>query len=89
MKLLNGDLNASVGEVRLNRHLRIAKFSQHFMDQLSMEETPLSFITKKVSHLNNKQLKTNESQSTDRTCNEPKNGNKNSEQTKKRTNARS
>ena len=48
MKLLTGDLQANAGEVRLNRHLRIAKFSQHFMDQLTMEETPLSFITKKV-----------------------------------------
>jgi len=46
MNLLLGDLEPTAGEILRNRHLRVAKFSQHFVDQLTMTDTPVEYIGK-------------------------------------------
>jgi len=44
LKLINGELSPTDGMVRRHHSLRLATYSQHFVDQLSMDETPLSFM---------------------------------------------
>lgn len=44
LKLISGDLIPSDGMVRRHHQLRLATYSQHFVDQLKMDDTPLSFI---------------------------------------------
>jgi len=46
VNLILGDLKASKGEILRNRNLRVAKFSQHFVDQLTMTDTPVEYIGK-------------------------------------------
>jgi len=47
VNLILGDLEATKGEILRNRNLRVAKFSQHFVDQLTMTDTPIEYIGKK------------------------------------------
>jgi len=47
MNLILGDLQPTEGEILRNRNLRVAKFSQHFVDQLNMVDTPVDYIAKK------------------------------------------
>jgi len=47
MNLILGELQPTSGEIIRNRHLRVAKFSQHFVDQLTMTDTPVQYIMKK------------------------------------------
>ncbi|CAB4268235.1 unnamed protein product [Prunus armeniaca] len=42
LNLLAGDLVPSEDEVRRNQKLRIGRYSQHFVDLLTMDETPFS-----------------------------------------------
>jgi len=44
-------LEPTNGEIYRNPHLRIAKFSQHFVDQLTMTETPVDYISRKFKDL--------------------------------------
>uniref|UniRef100_A0A0D6QY42 ABC transporter domain-containing protein n=1 Tax=Araucaria cunninghamii TaxID=56994 RepID=A0A0D6QY42_ARACU len=44
LNLLAGDLQASEGEVRRSQKLRIGRYSQHFVDLLTMEETPVQYL---------------------------------------------
>ncbi|KAL6216491.1 hypothetical protein ACLB2K_009714 [Fragaria x ananassa] len=44
LNLLAGDLVPSEGEVRRSQKLRIGRYSQHFVDLLTMEETPVSYL---------------------------------------------
>ena len=44
LKLLTGDLDPVHGSVRPHAHLRIAKFSQHFVDVLNLEVCPLDYF---------------------------------------------
>lgn len=44
LKLINGELSTTDGMVRLHHSLRLATYSQHFVDQLGMDETPLSYM---------------------------------------------
>ncbi|KAM7483713.1 hypothetical protein LguiB_008296 [Lonicera macranthoides] len=44
LNLLAGDLNPSEGEVRRSQKLRIGRYSQHFVDLLTMEETPVQYL---------------------------------------------
>lgn len=44
LNLLAGDLKPSEGEVRRSQKLRIGRYSQHFVDLLTMEETPVSYL---------------------------------------------
>lgn len=44
LNLLAGDLQPSEGEVRRSQKLRIGRYSQHFVDLLTMEETPVQYL---------------------------------------------
>jgi ATP-binding cassette subfamily F protein 1 len=44
LNLLAGDLEPSEGEVRRSQKLRIGRYSQHFVDLLTMEETPVQYL---------------------------------------------
>lgn len=41
---MTGDLTPIVGEVKPHAHLRISKFSQHFIDVLDLDATPLDYF---------------------------------------------
>ena len=41
---MTGDLQPLIGDVRPHAHLRISKFSQHFIDVLDLSMTPLDFF---------------------------------------------
>lgn len=47
INVITGELTPTMGEVYHSPHLKIAKFSQHFADQLNMTETPVEYISKK------------------------------------------
>eukprot|EP00644_Phytophthora_capsici_P008090 jgi/Phyca11/510359/fgenesh2_kg.PHYCAscaffold_58_\ len=44
LKLITGDLVPVAGNVRPHSKLRIARFSQHFVDVLDLEKTPLEYF---------------------------------------------
>lgn len=44
LNLLAGDLVPSEGEVRRSQKLRIGRYSQHFVDLLTMEESPVQYL---------------------------------------------
>lgn len=44
LNLLAGDLVPSEGEVRRSQKLRIGRYSQHFVDLLTMDETPVQYL---------------------------------------------
>ena len=44
MSLLLGELEPTEGEIIRNRHLRVMKFAQHFVDQLDMAANPVAYI---------------------------------------------
>lgn len=41
---MTGDLQPVVGDVRPHAHLRISKFSQHFIDVLDLNANPLDYF---------------------------------------------
>ncbi|KAK7328346.1 hypothetical protein VNO77_22450 [Canavalia gladiata] len=44
LNLLAGDLVPGEGEVRRSQKLRIGRYSQHFVDLLTMDETPVQYL---------------------------------------------
>eukprot|EP00978_Attheya_sp_CCMP212_P004099 scaffold8879_cov44-Attheya_sp.AAC.1 len=46
VKLMSGELQPSMGDVRPHGHLKMGRFTQHFVDVLDLEATPLEFFTK-------------------------------------------
>lgn len=44
LNLLAGDLVPAEGEVRRSQKLRIGRYSQHFVDLLTMDETPVQYL---------------------------------------------
>ncbi|XP_065865844.1 ABC transporter F family member 4 [Euphorbia lathyris] len=44
LNLLAGDLVPDEGEVRRSQKLRIGRYSQHFVDLLTMDETPVQYL---------------------------------------------
>ena len=44
LNLLAGDLQPSLGESRQSQKLRIGRYSQHFVDLLQFEETPVDYL---------------------------------------------
>eukprot|EP01123_Difflugia_compressa_P011791 TRINITY_DN4817_c0_g2_i1.p1 TRINITY_DN4817_c0_g2~~TRINITY_DN4817_c0_g2_i1.p1 ORF type:complete len:258 (-),score=50.49 TRINITY_DN4817_c0_g2_i1:13-786(-) len=51
MNLILGELKPTLGEILRNHSLRVAKFSQHFVDQLNMTDTPVEYIAKKFPEM--------------------------------------
>jgi ATP-binding cassette subfamily F protein 2 len=44
MHLLTGELQPTLGDIRPHGHLKIGRFTQHFVDVLNLEQTPLEFF---------------------------------------------
>ena len=44
MKLMSGELQPTLGDIRPHGHLKIGRFTQHFVDVLDLEKTPLEFF---------------------------------------------
>jgi ATPase subunit of ABC transporter with duplicated ATPase domains len=40
-----GELQATMGSIRPHGHLKIGRFTQHFVDVLDLEMTPLDYFT--------------------------------------------
>eukprot|EP00980_Cylindrotheca_fusiformis_P008091 scaffold1722_cov120-Cylindrotheca_fusiformis.AAC.21 len=44
VKLMTGELNPSLGDIRPHGHLKMGRFTQHFVDVLDLTKTPLEFF---------------------------------------------
>ena len=44
VKLMSGELQPTLGDIRPHGHLKIGRFTQHFVDVLNLEQTPLEFF---------------------------------------------
>eukprot|EP00531_Pseudo-nitzschia_arenysensis_P006544 CAMPEP_0116122348 /NCGR_PEP_ID=MMETSP0329-20121206/4167_1 /TAXON_ID=697910 /ORGANISM="Pseudo-nitzschia arenysensis, Strain B593" /LENGTH=816 /DNA_ID=CAMNT_0003616191 /DNA_START=73 /DNA_END=2520 /DNA_ORIENTATION=- len=44
VKLMAGELNPSLGDIRPHGHLKLGRFTQHFVDVLDLDKTPLEFF---------------------------------------------
>lgn len=44
VKLMAGELNPSMGDIRPHGHLKMGRFTQHFVDVLDLTKTPLEFF---------------------------------------------
>ncbi|CCW63053.1 unnamed protein product [Phytomonas sp. EM1] len=44
LNLMTGLLKPTQGTITINRHVRIARYNQHFVDKLPLEKTPVEFI---------------------------------------------
>ena len=44
VKLMASELNPSMGDIRPHGHLKLGRFTQHFVDVLDLEKTPLEFF---------------------------------------------
>lgn len=49
LKLITQELEPTGGEILVNRHLRIARYHQHFIDILPMDKTPVEFLVDKYN----------------------------------------
>lgn len=54
LKVMLGELPATGGTVKINPKARISKFTQHHMDLLDMEKTPVTFFSVNYSLEKNK-----------------------------------
>uniref|UniRef100_A0A7S3KVU2 ABC transporter domain-containing protein n=1 Tax=Amphora coffeiformis TaxID=265554 RepID=A0A7S3KVU2_9STRA len=46
VKLMSGELQPTLGDIRPHGHLKMGRFTQHFVDVLDLELTPLEFFEK-------------------------------------------
>merc|ERR1740139_1024065 len=46
VKLMSGQLQPSMGDIRPHLHLKLGRFTQHFIDVLDLSITPLEFFTR-------------------------------------------
>lgn len=44
IKLMAGELQPTLGDIRPHGHLKLGRFTQHFVDVLELEKTPLEFF---------------------------------------------
>lgn len=47
IKLMAGELLPTLGDIRPHGHLKLGRFTQHFVDVLDLEKTPLEFFDEK------------------------------------------
>jgi len=47
-KLICGELNPSKGQIKMNPHLKISRFTQHFEEKLDLSMTPMDFFKQKL-----------------------------------------
>jgi len=55
VNLIIGELQVTEGEILRNRKLSIVKFSQHFVDQLTLTDNPIEYIQKLYPHIDQPQ----------------------------------
>jgi len=58
LKLFSGELSPTKGHVLRNQKLRFATFSQHFVDQLDLDLSPLEYFQKLDPKLTNQEIRT-------------------------------
>lgn len=51
MNLVAGDLEPTVGDARRSFRLRVGRYAQHFVDALSMEDTPVEYLLRTYGHI--------------------------------------
>jgi len=56
LKLMAGELTPTGGMVRPHNRLRIARFTQHFVDVLDMNQTPLEYMMKEYPGLHDEKM---------------------------------
>lgn len=44
LKLITGEINPAIGNIRRNPRLRVGVYNQHFMDRLPMDEDPVTYL---------------------------------------------
>ena len=44
LKLITGEINPAIGDIRRNPRLRVGVYNQHFMDRLPMDEDPVTYL---------------------------------------------
>jgi ATP-binding cassette, subfamily F, member 1 len=51
MNLVAGDLEPTLGDARRSIKLRVGRYNQHFVDALSMEDTPVEYLMRTYGHM--------------------------------------
>jgi len=57
IKLMSGELLPSLGDIRPHGHLKLGRFTQHFVDVLDLELTPLEFFEKQYPGIPREELR--------------------------------
>jgi len=57
LKLLTGELKPTKGDIHINNRIRFAVFSQHFVDQLDLNVSPLEYFARQYPKLNALELR--------------------------------
>ncbi|ELR18874.1 ABC transporter, ATPbinding domain containing protein [Acanthamoeba castellanii str. Neff] len=57
LNLLTGDAEPSKGMIITSRKLRIARFTQHFVDQLTMDQTPVEYLMTRFSGMSEQEAR--------------------------------
>jgi ATPase subunit of ABC transporter with duplicated ATPase domains len=51
MNLIAGDMEPTEGFARRSNKLRVGRYAQHFVDALSMEDTPVEYLMRTYGHI--------------------------------------
>eukprot|EP00979_Chaetoceros_neogracilis_P010861 scaffold2612_cov267-Chaetoceros_neogracile.AAC.54 len=57
VKLMCGELQPTLGDIRPHGHLKLGRFTQHFVDVLDLELTPLEFFEKEYPDMPREELR--------------------------------
>lgn len=57
LNLMTGDLECNEGEIYINRKLKIGKYSQHFVDKIPSDISPVEFLQKINTNLSEQQAR--------------------------------
>jgi len=57
VKLMCGELQPTLGDIRPHGHLKLGRFTQHFVDVLDLELTPLEFFEKEYPGMPREELR--------------------------------
>ena len=57
VKLMCGELQPTLGDIRPHGHLKLGRFTQHFVDVLDLELTPLEFFEREYPGMPREELR--------------------------------
>lgn len=57
IKLMSGELQPTLGDIRPHGHLKLGRFTQHFVDVLDLDLTPLEFFEKEYPGIPREELR--------------------------------